>query len=85
MGAVFDAPTQPVALVFASEFAYMAAMDGRPVWDKTCRHTNLIHGGNVRNLLRTQPDGVYVPLFPFSPFSLASVNKTCFFAKVNSE
>ncbi|MCI0915943.1 PD-(D/E)XK nuclease family protein [Pseudomonas stutzeri] len=59
VGAVFDAPTRPVALVFASEFAYMGAMDERPLWDKACRHANLIHGGNVRRLLRTQQDGVY--------------------------
>jgi hypothetical protein len=59
VGAIFDAPVQPVALVLASEFAYMGAMGERPLWDKECRDANRIHGGGVRNLLRTQPDGVY--------------------------
>lgn len=59
VGAIFDAPIQPVALVFASEFAYMGAMCERPLWDKECRDANLIHGGGVRSLLRTQLDGVY--------------------------
>ena len=59
VGAIFDAPIQPVALVFASEFAYMGAMCERPLWDKECRDANLIPGGGVRSLLRTQLDGVY--------------------------
>jgi hypothetical protein len=59
VGAIFDAPVQPVALVLANEFAYMGAMGERPLWEKECRDANRIHGGGVRNLLRTQPDGVY--------------------------
>lgn len=59
VGALFDVPIQPVALVLANQFAYMGAMRERPLWDKECRNDNLIHGGGVRSLLRTQPDGVY--------------------------
>ena len=59
VGVVFDGSEQPVALVLASEFAYMGPVDERPLWEKECRDANRIHGGGVRNLLRTQPDGVY--------------------------
>lgn len=59
VGAIFDAPAQPVALVLANEFAYMGVMDERPLWDLECKDANRIHGGGVRNLLCTQPDGVY--------------------------
>lgn len=59
VGVIFDAPAQTVALVLASEFAYMGAMGERPLWDKECGDANRIHGGAVRTLLRTQPDGVY--------------------------
>lgn len=59
VGAIFDAPAQSVALVLASEFAYMGALGERPLWDKECGDANRIHGGAVRTLLRTQPDGVY--------------------------
>ena len=59
VGAIFDAPAQTVGLVLASEFAYIGAVGERPLWDKECGDANRIHGGAVRNLLRTQPDGVY--------------------------
>jgi len=59
VGATFDAPLQPVALVLANEFAYMGVMGERHLWDKECRDANRIHGDAVRILLRTQPDGVY--------------------------
>jgi hypothetical protein len=59
VGAMFDAPGQPVALVLANEFAYMGVMGERPLWDQECKDANRIHGGAVRNLLRTQSDGVY--------------------------
>ena len=59
VGVVFDGSKQPVALVLASEFAYMGPADEKPLWDQECKDANRIHGGGVRNLLRTQPDGVY--------------------------
>ncbi|KJS34182.1 PDDEXK-like family protein [Stutzerimonas kunmingensis] len=59
VGATLDAPVQPVALVLASEFAYMGVMSERPLWDEECKDANQIPGGGVRRLLRTQHDGVY--------------------------
>ncbi|MCQ4307489.1 PD-(D/E)XK nuclease family protein [Pseudomonas stutzeri] len=60
VGFILDAPGQaPVGFVLANVFAYMGPMGEGLLWDKACRDVNRIHGGGVRNLLRTQPDGVY--------------------------
>ncbi|MGE6529934.1 hypothetical protein ACQKEM_13105 [Pseudomonas sp. NPDC077382] len=60
VGFILEAPGQaPVGFVLANVFAYMGPMGERALWDVECRDANLIRGGGVRNLLGTQPDGVY--------------------------
>lgn len=60
VGFILEAPGQaPVGFVLANVFAYMGPMGEIVLWDTACKDANLIPGGGVRNLLSTQPDGLY--------------------------
>jgi hypothetical protein len=45
--------------VMANVFIYMGYLSEKPLWNKEHADSNRLEGGNVRELLRTQPDGIY--------------------------
>lgn len=60
VGLTLDVPGRGrVGFVLANVFAYMGYMTDKPLWVKENADSNRLAGGSVRELLRTQPDGVF--------------------------
>jgi hypothetical protein len=60
IGFTLDVPGRgQLGFVLANVFVYMGYMTEKPLWDKQHADANRLEGGSVRELLRTQPDGIY--------------------------
>lgn len=60
IGFTLDVPGRgQFGFVLANVFVYMGYITEKPLWNEEHADSNRLEGGSVRELLRTQPDGIY--------------------------